>query len=127
MKTTLICLPLLAIVLVAPRAGAQDAGARFGIGVSLNPSVVVAGDIESFFLPFGLGDVYVPIMIGERLKLEPQLGLFRFSSKFSDSGFTSESTFTVWRLGTGIFYRLPASESFSAYLGPRFELLLSSR
>jgi len=127
MKKSLLWLSLVAVLVVAARADAQEDGTRFGVGVSLNPSALLVEDgFQAFFLPFGFGDIYFPIIVSERFKLEPQLGLFRFSSETKSDGFTSESSMTLWRLGAGLFYRLPASESLSAYVGPRFILLLSS-
>ncbi|MGD8867764.1 MAG: outer membrane beta-barrel protein [Gemmatimonadales bacterium] len=126
MKRSLEWLTFVLVLFLAAPASAQDKAGKFGIGVSLEPSALVAEDFDAFFLPFGFGDIYFPINAGEQIKIEPQLGLFRFSSEATADGFSSKQTITIWRLGAGIFYRLPASESLTAYVGPRFVFLFSS-
>ena len=118
---------LVPVLLFAGTAHAQGDGVKVGIGVNLiqatiSPDLSGGGN----FGAVALGDILVPIHFGQRFKLEPWLGVFRFKEKSEDTGFTSDEKVTQWRFGTGLYFRFPTSESFVPYFGPRVGLMLTS-
>lgn len=127
MKRAAIILPIIASLILASRAVAQQReGVQFGVGIALNPSVIAGGAFEGFFLPVGFGDIYFPVMISPQVKLEPQFGLFRFHSEFEALGARAEQNSTVLRLGAGLFYVFQPRESVRAYIGPRVFFIRTS-
>ena len=104
---------------LASSAGAQSADARLGIGVALNP--IALGDFGDDFVaaPIGLGNFTVPVRVADRLRVEPELGILRVSSEFSNGTFSGESNQTVIRYGLAVHFLTTGPEAFRAYFGPR--------
>ena len=131
MKTRIFWLVIAVMLVTVPEAVGQDVGRTFGIGLSISTGDLFFAedpeDVGTGFLPLGLGDIYLSINASDQIKVEPQLGLFRYSQEYEQDQFRSKETVTVWRLGTGVFYRIPATESLSAYVGPRFLILWNTR
>ena len=116
----------IAMLTIAATADAQERGVTFGIGTSLNPTAIFAGDGDLVLLPVGLGNIYFPLIIGSSFKLEPEFGLLRVSEKTTDGTTSSESSATLTRLGIGAFWVAPIRESFRAYVGPRVGIVRNS-
>ena len=116
----------IAMLTIAATADAQERGVTFGIGTSLNPTAIFAGDGDLVLLPVGLGNIYFPLIIGSSFKLEPEFGLLRLSEKTTDGTTSSESSATLTRLGIGAFWVAPIRESFRAYVGPRVGIVRNS-
>ena len=122
-----ICAITMALAVSASTAAAQsDQGGRIGVGVRLNPIAVVDFDIDSSVLPIGLGNFTLPIRLGESLRLEPELGIFRASSDASGTGFTGSSTGTLLRLGAALHYFLGQPGPFRPYVGAQAGLIRQS-
>jgi hypothetical protein len=117
---------LLALVFFVSCASAQDSQFKIGIGVSLNPTAMFSsGTIATIYLPVGLTDIYVPIMASTNIRVEPDAGIFTYSSEVSGSS-SSKFSGTYFRLGIGLFYVRPVEASFDFYVGPRLGILASS-
>ena len=85
----------IAMLTIAATADAQERGVTFGIGTSLNPTAIFAGDGDLALFNVGLGNVYFPLIIGSSFKLEPEFGLLHFSEKTTDGTTSSESSGTL--------------------------------
>jgi hypothetical protein len=122
-----LCAAVVPALLCAGTVQAQGNEGNIGIGVSLIQATITP-DLGGggTFGAVALGDIFVPIHFGQRFKLEPWLGVFRFKEKAESSGTTSDESTTQWRLGTGLYFRFPTSESFIPYFGPRVGLLFTS-
>ncbi len=116
----------IAMLTIAATADAQERGVTFGIGTSLNPTAIFAGDGDLALFNVGLGNVYFPLIIGSSFKLEPEFGLLRLAEKTTDGTTSSESSATLTRLGIGVFWVTPIRESFRAYVGPRVGIVRNS-
>ncbi len=118
---------LVPVLLFAGTAQAQSDGVKVGIGVNLIQATITP-DLSGGgnFGTVALGDILVPINFGQRFKLEPWLGVFRFKDKREDTDFSDDQRTTQWRFGTGLYFRFPTSASFVPYFGPRVALLLTS-
>jgi hypothetical protein len=99
-------IPLLGTIflLVAELLHAQeqqpDKRTQVGIGITIGKEFTVSGEDGSFiFLPVGFTNIYVPILIRSKFRIEPELGWFRSSQ----SGDITEYSFTSFRYGLGIF------------------------
>lgn len=115
MVRTTCTLALALFVLASTAEGQSDS--RIGLGVRLNPIAIVDFDIDAGVLPIGLGNFTVPIRVGENLRIEPELGIFRASSEASGSGFTGSFSGTVLRYGAAVHYFLGQAEAFRPYVG----------
>lgn len=120
------------LLAVASSLSAQDTTAtpsrqspRWGVGVALNPTALVAFDQDFLFLPIGFGNFVIPIHAGS-VTWEPEFGLFKFSTSSSGGGFSSEDSFTNLRLGLGILFDLTARGDLHPYFGPRLGIARSS-
>ena len=115
-----LCTTLLALTALASAGAAQSTDdGRIGFGVALNPIAVADFDSEVGVLPIGLGNFTVPIHVGERLRLEPELGIFRVSAEASATGFSSTYNQTVLRYGLGLHVFFGEDGDFKPYVGPR--------
>lgn len=110
--------PPLAAQDAPPPAPARSPGA-IGIGVTLNPSVLLSFDETEFLMLPGLNTFLVPIRINRRLTLEPEIGVFRYSTESSGSSGSSSSDFTNLRLGVGALTSFRTRGGLTPYVGPR--------
>jgi hypothetical protein len=109
-----------ALALFASTVAAQSVDhGKVGLGVALNPIAIADMNGDLAVLPMGLGNFTVPIWMGERVRLEPELGIIRASSESSNSGFTSQSHETILRYGATMHFMLARSGNFRPYVGPR--------
>jgi len=113
----------------AQRAMAQET-VRFGIGVGVSP-LAIAGDVESKFTAGGFENFYFPIQIGPYIKVEPEIGLYFFTTDQTvqdSSGSVIEHTARqIVRTGIGVFYTWRPDSVFTMYLGGRTGILSSER
>lgn len=110
---------------VAQESPAASAG-RVGIGVTLNPTTVLA-DESLGFLPLGVTNFVLPIRLGSRATLEPEFGVFRFSEdETTPGGFETETKLTNYRIGVGLLFHLADRAALIPYVGPRVGLVLTS-
>jgi len=127
--------PLLVLIasLVPTNATAQAADSnRIGIGVSIsNAGELIFAGGESALTPSVVSSILVPIDIGRRLRVEPEIGAQRVSSTSSQtfggsSSPESKFTSTLLNVGVGAFGRATHDRA-TAYYGGRFNYLHYSR
>ena len=122
----LINLCLLAIIASGACALGQQGQVRFGLGVSVNPTMLFSSSSSStMFQPVGLTNIYIPFMPSANFRIEPEGGIVSISSETSGSSPFKASS-TSLRLGIGFFYVRPLDSTFSFYVGPRLGILASS-
>ena len=109
-RTVMTCV-ILTMLFAATSVQAQNRG-QFGLGVGLSSSFI--GELSSQFTP----TVYVPIMAGDQVMIEPGLGLIRVSD--------DNSTETLLALQVGILFMIHSGQDDRIYLGPRIGLLRQS-
>jgi hypothetical protein len=117
---------LLALALTAPAAAQSARGTAVGLGVALNPIALGDLDTDATMLPVGLGNFTVPIRVGSRLRLEPELGILRAHSEASGGGFSGGSTATLLRYGIAAHFMMAGTDDFQPYIGPRLGFIRSS-
>jgi hypothetical protein len=97
---------------------------RIGVGVTIGKELGYFDEGELFTLPIGFSNIYVPIIMQSKFRLEPELGLFRYSYS-SENGFEYSTSYSSWRFGLGIFPLVPKGK-VNLYYGARFGIILSS-
>jgi hypothetical protein len=98
---------------------------RGGIGASLGiENLVLVDDGDIMHYPLGVAGLYVPMIISDCVKIEPEIGYYRYSSSW-DGG--SESSNDRFRFGLGIFYASFLGKDTFVYLGIRGGLLYNQR
>ena len=108
--------PLLQLRTTIIHAQELNFSSRSGIGISIEPTRVFEfGGIEYSYLITPV-NIYVPIAVGPRFRLEPDFGVFSFTSQTAPY---SPTTISNVRLGVGGLYLIPLGMSARAYLGPR--------
>ncbi len=117
MKSKLWLATLLLIVLAAP-AQAQSPW-KLGVGISLNQLLASLDEESTFAIP--INNLHFPVAFGQRLLLEPEVGMTKGKQTVEVLGVRQEFKATIWRLGIGIFYRFPATDDLRVYVGPRFK------
>ncbi len=117
MKSKLWLATLLLIVLAAP-AQAQSPW-KLGVGISLNQLFASLDEESTFAIP--INNLHFPVAFGQRLLLEPEVGMTKGKQTVEVLGVRQEFKATIWRLGIGIFYRFPATDDLRVYVGPRFK------
>ena len=103
-----------------PPAAATPRAGAIGIGLTLNPAVLLAFDEADLLMLPGLNTFLVPIRVNSRLTLEPEFGLFRFSTETTGSSGTSSSDFSNLRIGVGALTSFSTRGALVPYVGPRF-------
>lgn len=101
-------------------------GVHVGLGAGLSPFGLVLFDNDIVPPAQAGGGLYVPIDIGESLRVEPEVGLFRYSTSRTSDGLEESAAYTSLRFGSGVFYRMALGESSGAYVGGRLGLVLNS-
>ena len=126
MKTNLTSFLLAALLCISAASG-QESQTKVGLGVSLNPTALVfGGTTASLFLPIGFTNFYVPVMVSAGFRIEPEAGIYSYSSESSSGSSSSKSTESILRVGVGLFSVRSTESSFSSYLGPRVGILSTS-
>lgn len=122
MKRICFLLLLGAIVLstAGPLHGLEESlrkPTRIGIGVPFGRKLVLIEDDEFIFQPTGFSNIYIPVLLQSKLRLEPEFGLWRYSYS-RDNGSESSSTYTSLRVGLG-FFPIKQTGRVSLYYGLR--------
>lgn len=124
-RRTLALVVLAASPAVAQESRAATAG-RIGIGVTVNPTTVLA-DESLGFLPLGVTNFVLPIRVSSRVTLEPEFGVFRFTEdETAAGGFENETTLSNYRIGFGLLFNLADRAALIPYVGPRAGVVLTS-
>lgn len=109
---------LLALAALLPASVQAQGSGSIGLGLGLQNSNILL-DEEFEVLGSLTPNVYVPIVIGNGIIVEPGIGLLRIKrteeSEFGDSEFT----LTAMRLGVGVLFVLASPERGRIYAGPR--------
>lgn len=117
MRIRLITGTLLLAACVAAPVAAQEEGRSVGLGLGLH-AVALDGDDAAIFGILA-PQLYVPIVVSEKVMLEPSLSLFRGDTEGDD--FSSSLTF--FRLGIGVLFLSDAGADGRVYVGPRLGVL----
>lgn len=96
-----------------------------GLGVGLAPFEVVLLD-EDVVPPASSAGLYLPIDIGPSFRLEPEIGILRYTESARLDGVESGVALTNLRVGAGFLYRAALGENGQGYVGPRLALVLHS-
>jgi len=97
-------------------ATAAPAEAQIGIGVGIRSSFI--SEVQGLLTP----TVYVPIVLTDRLMVEPEVGLIRASE--DDDG--SDETVTLLMIGAGLLFEIGDLGEDRIYAGPRLGLVRAS-
>ncbi|MFC1610492.1 hypothetical protein ACFL6C_06015 [Myxococcota bacterium] len=113
MKRTILAASLALACLTPTAALAQEeAGTRIGLGTSFGAEMTIFNE-DLLFIPLSFNNIYVPILVGESLRLEPEIGFFRYGD--------TDDAANVLRIGTGVFY-MTWIENMELYVGFRVGL-----
>jgi hypothetical protein len=105
-------------VAAATIAQAQEARQQVGVGVSINPFEAGAFSTGAAALP--TVEVYVPINVTPKLRIEPSLGIL--TNDVNNGTSTRDVT-----LGVGVFYVQRLAAPFDLYMGGRLKLNFAHR
>jgi hypothetical protein len=97
---------------------------RVGIGVPFGRKLVLIEDDEFIFQPTGFSNIYIPILLQSKFRLEPEFGLWRYSYS-RDNGNESSSAYTSLRVGFG-FFPLTQRGKVTLYYGLRLGITRTS-
>jgi hypothetical protein len=106
---------------------AQETRPRIGLGVSLNPTALLAlSSTLVSFVPVGLSNIFVPIELSKEFRIEPEFGILTTSDEHPGGTAQVKSSSSLIRLGIGVLRVFPVDDSYNLYVGPRLGLLLTS-
>jgi hypothetical protein len=71
----------------------------FGIGVTFGQDLNMISDFELTSYPMTLGNIYFPIYITPKFRLEPEIGYYRFKNDLNGYKYTTSNL----RIGVGLF------------------------
>ena len=125
-RRTLALVVLAASPLAAQEASPAESAGRVGIGVTLNPTMVLA-DENLGFIPLGVTNFVLPIRVSSRVTLEPEFGVFRLTDEFTAGGVRDETTLNNFRIGVGLLFNLADRAALIPYIGPRAGIVLTSQ
>lgn len=107
----------LLLALATPVAG-QHAARTLGLGIGIQSAALLDDDVG--LLAVLSPQVYVPIVVSERLILEPSFGVFRVDQEGEDFlGDPYTYSATLLRLGVGALFAGELGRSGRVYVGPR--------
>ncbi len=112
------------VLLAASTGMSQEtsSGTKVGIAVGIEPFHLLSSGSTLFSLAMTPMVFGVPIEMSGGTRLEPEVGVFRFSQEVG--GTTRTSSF--YRVGAGIFFPIKKGERTSMYFGPKVGLFLTS-
>ncbi len=128
-------LMLCVLVCAACTATAQTDEFRIGFGAAINPISILTesdGSDGNLTVPVQTAAIFLPMLFGEHLRIEPQFSLISLSeSKVTkdDAGKTRgtyEGNTSGLMLGTGVFYGFHLDTSTKGYIGARMGIISSS-
>lgn len=100
-----------------------------GLGVGLNPSTLFGDRSAVAVLPSGFATLYVPVQVGEYVRIEPEVSFATSSDRkdIMEFGVLREVEFvqTILRMGAGVFYTWRVDSTFRVLLGGRAGILSS--
>ncbi len=112
------------LLLITSLCLSQESDSKIGVGVSLNPTALFSSSSSStMFLPIGLTNIYIPITMGQRFRIEPEVGIYSQSSEIKSGPSTSKSSSTIFRLGFGLLKIHPYEDAVNTYFGSRVGIL----
>ena len=117
---------LLGLAAQPARAQTPDSagGVKVGLGVFLNPAAIISdgGGLDGLFVPVGLGNFTLPVLLGQRVRLEPELGFASLKTAFTptDSDETFSTSQSLWRYGLSAHVVLFDRGGLRPYAGLRF-------
>jgi hypothetical protein len=112
------------LLMISSLCFSQESDSNIGLGVSLNPTALFSSSTTStMFLPIGLTNIYIPITIGQKFRIEPEIGIYSQSSESKSGTSTSKNSSTLFRLGFGLLKIHPYEDVFNAYFGTRMGIL----
>jgi len=117
---------ILNLILISNIIIAQETELSFGLGVSLNPTAVFGNSSSIMLLPVGFSNFYIPITLNNSKRIEPEFGIYSYSSESTSEGYSIENSSTITRLGLGLLFLKPYSDNFNASFGLRIGLLSHS-
>lgn len=96
---------------------AQEEKTRVGFGVSIGKETMIIEEGTAFTL-FDFPSFYMPILISRQFRLEPWIGLYRYSRTVEDR----KNSYMLFSLGCGIF-SMKDKGKVDIYYGARFGLV----
>ncbi len=132
MKNQLLCC-CLAFALASVSLIAQDKAegptqqwkTQVGVGIGYEPFRLFSTGSSSFMTSAGSPvSFYIPIRTSSSLTVEPEFGLYTYSSESTSSGVATNNSASVVRLGAGILATVASTSNTRFYAGPRVGLYL---
>ncbi len=111
------------LALAAIMTGSLLVGALSAQGTKVVPGLGLGIDVGDSPLEFigspggATTNLLVPVMIGDRVRLQPWVGYLRASLEFTSPTFTSNSSFRRLTLGLAAHYLFPVKDALRIYLG----------
>ncbi len=124
---------ILAAMLLAISTNAQDKAettsqpwrTQVGVGIGYQPFGLYSISGTSFMAATGLPvSFYVPIRTSPSLTIEPEFGVYAYSSESTSSGVTTDNSASVVRLGAGVLATVATTSNTRLYVGPRVGVYL---
>ncbi len=127
MRPVLVLFALLLIVLPQAEGQVSSSATKVGIGIGIEPVRLLPAGSTFFSMATTPVTIMIPIEFGGGMRLEPELGIFRYSYKLDASTTSSgtERTANFYRFGAGLSFPVAKVEGSSLYLGPKFGLFLT--
>ena len=122
-KASLVLLVGIALFLVPNLVCAQAKGSSFGFGASMGKEVLPI-EYGRLATVLDFPSFYMPIHISPGFRIEPEIGLWRYSYSRKD-GTDWESSYSVFSLGFGIFPVINKGK-VHIYYGARLRLISTS-
>lgn len=120
----LVCLVIFSMIAHAQEKNVENSVVSVGLGVAIGPETVAfssSGETDSPDVPLlYIFNFVVPIRF-QHFKIEPEIGYAYFTySEPLFSGRGEDDHASIFRVGTGIYYLIPAATGALAYVGPKF-------
>ena len=107
---------------------AQEVENKYGIGVNFAKDFVYANvggaDYSILALPYDFSNISF-IVRGEKFRLEPMIGYFRYGRNYSQGSSSSKYSYSNWRLGANLSVN-NANGAMHHYYGITIGVILSS-
>ncbi len=100
---------------------------KVGIGIGFNPIAIMAESSSELFVPIGFANVYVPIQVSSKFRLEPEIGIMNYNyNTETEKGQKIDVTNNILRYGIGGFYSVKHTKSFYNHFGIRLGMMSST-
>lgn len=97
----------------------QPTKTHVGIGISLEPLRLFSIGSTLITNAQTPVNIYVPIKTSNTLTVEPELGIFSYSSESGSSGSTTTRSASIVRVGVGVLAAVTSTPTVNVYAGPR--------